>query len=131
MFNNGQGWKSGYRLNSSGVESASSSNQVTGFIPIIMGKTITLIGIELLATNYDGYNTCYIAVYDSTHTCIKSNYSKDWYAMSNNVPKSADSNNHIVTITFNEGVVHYDISEMAYIRISTLNISNDAEISIK
>lgn len=131
LFNNGQGWKSGYRLNSSGVESASSSNQVTGFIPIIMGKTITLTGIELPATNYDGYNTCYIAVYDSTHTCIKSNYSKDWYAMSNNVPKSADSNNYIVTITFNEGVAHYDISEMAYIRISTLNISNDAEISIK
>lgn len=128
-YNNGQGWKSGYRLGSSGAESASSTNQVTGFIPITKGQKITLSGIELPATNYTGYNTCYIAAYDSSHTCIKSSYSKDVYAQTANAPKSADSNNHIQTLTLNTGVsVTFD--NMAYIRISTLSIGSDAAIYI-
>lgn len=124
------GYAEGYRLSSSGTESASSSNQVTGFIPAVKGQTMTLENIELPATNYTGYNTCYIAVYDSTKTCIKSNYSKDWFNTSANAPV-ADSNNHITSITFNEGVGHQDLSEMAYVRISTLQMSESSKIYIE
>lgn len=129
-YNGGQGWKSGYRLSSSGAESTSASNQVTGFIPAIKGQTMTLEDIELPATNYTGYNTCYIAVYDSSKTCIKSNYSKDWYAIGTNAG-TADSNNHITSITFNEGTSHQDLSEMAYVRISTLQMSASSKIYIE
>ena len=128
-YNNGQGWRSGYRLGSSGAESASSSNQVTGFIPMVKGQTMTLENIELPATNYSGYNTCYIAVYNSSKTCIKSNYSKDWHNTSFN-PSTADSNNHIVKITINEGINHEDLTSMAYIRISTLQMSTESAIYI-
>lgn len=129
-YNNGKGWKSGYRLGSAGTESASANNQVTGFIPMVKGQKMTLENIELPATNYEGYATCYIAVYDSSKTCIKSNYSKDWYNTSTNAPTS-DSNNHILTITLNEGVGHQDLSAMAYVRISTLQMSDSSAIYIK
>lgn len=128
-YNNGQGWKSGYRLSSSGNESASSSNQVTGFIPMTKGQTMTLENIELPATNYSGYNTCYIAVYNSSKVCIKSNYSKDLYAQTANTA-TKDSNNHIVKITLNTGV-STDISNMAYVRISTLQMSTNSAIYIE
>lgn len=129
-YNGGQGWKSGYRLSSSGSESASSSNQVTGFIHCVKGQTMTLEGIELPATNYTGYNTCYIAVYDSSKTCIKSMYSKDVFNMSANAGV-ADSNNHITSITLNEGTAHADFSNMAYVRISTLQMSASSKIYIE
>lgn len=129
-YNSGKGWKAGYRLGSSGTESQSASNQVTGFIPMVKGQTMTLEGIELPATNYSGYNTCYIAVYKADKTCIKSGYSKDWYSLSGNAP-TADSNNHILTITINTGASFVDVSEMAYIRISTLTMTDDSAIYIE
>jgi len=124
------GYAAGYRLGSAGTESASASNFVTGFIPMTRGQTMTLEGIELPATNYSGYNTCYVAVYNSSFTCIKSNYSKDWYASSTN-PATADSNNHILTLTINEGFAHEDLSSMAYVRISALSMSSASAIYIE
>lgn len=124
------GYASGYRLGSSGSESASASNYVTGFIPMSKGQTMTLENIELPATNYTGYNTCYIAVYDASRNCIKSNYSKDWHANTNN-PSTADSNNHITSITINEGFAHEDFSQMAYVRFSALNINSQSAVYIE
>ena len=91
---------------------------------------MTLEGIELPAKNYSGYNTCYVTVYDSSFTCIKSNYSKDWYASSTN-PATADSSNHILTLTINEGIGHEDLSSMAYVRISALSMSGESAIYIE
>lgn len=124
------GYATGYRLSSAGTESASANNFVTGFMPMTVGQTITLDGIELPATNYSGYNTCYVAVYNSSFTCIKSNYSKDWHG-SNLNPSTADSNNHILTLTINEGIGHEDLSSMAYVRISTLSMSGESAIYIE
>lgn len=124
------GYASGYRLGSSGAESVSASNFVTGFIPMSKGQTMTLENIELPATNYTGYNTCYIAVYDASRTCIKSIYSKDWHANSNN-PSTADSNNHITSITIIEGLAHEDFSQMAYVRFSALNINSQSAVYIE
>lgn len=124
------GYVAGYRLGSAGTESASASNFVTGFIPMTRGQTMTLEGIELPATNYSGYNTCYVAVYNSSFSCIKSNYSKDWHG-SNTNPSTADSSNHILTLTINEGIAHEDLSSMAYVRISALAMSSESAIYIE
>ena len=124
------GYAEGYRLGSAGTESASASNFVTGFIPIVKGKTMTLEGIELPATNYTGYNTCYIAVYDSSLNCIKSYYSKDWHANGNN-PTTADANNHLTSITINEGFSHEDFSQMAYVRFSALSITAQSAVYVE
>lgn len=124
------GYAEGYRLGSAGTESASASNFVTGFIPMTKGQTMTLSGIELPATNYTGYNTCYIAVYDSNLNCIKSYYSKDWHGNGNN-PSTADANNHLTSITINEGFSHEDFSQMAYVRFSALSITAQSAVYVE
>lgn len=124
------GYAAGYRLSSAGTESASASNFVTGFIPMTKGQTMTFEGIELPATNYTGYNTCYITVYDANLTCLKSNYTKDWHANSYN-PSTADSNNHITSITINEGINHDDFSQMAYVRFSALSITAQSAVYVE
>ena len=124
------GYVAGYRLGSAGTESASASNFVTGFIPMTKGQTMTLEGIELPATNYSGYNTCYVAVYNSSFSCIKSNYSKDWHG-SNTNPSTADSSNHILTLTINEGIAHEDLSSMAYVRISALSMTAQSAVYVE
>ena len=97
---------------------------------MVKGQTMTLDGIELPATNYTGYNTCYIAVYDSSLTCIKSYYSKDWHANGNN-PTTADANNHLTSITINEGFAHEDFSQMAYVRFSALSITAQSAVYVE
>lgn len=128
-YNDGKGWKSGYRLNSSGAESASSSNQVTGFIPMVVGQTMVLEGIKLPATNYTGYNTCYIVVYDANKACIRANYSKDWNTSGNK--STIDADNNYMTLTINEGASHSDVSTMAYVRFSALEITDASAVYIE
>lgn len=125
------GYATGYRLGSAGTESASANNFVTGFIPMAKGQTMTLSGIELPAlSSQSGFNTCYIAVYDSNLTCLKSNYSKDWHATNYN-PSTADSNNFITSITIKEGINHEDLSSMAYVRFSALSITAQSAVYVE
>ena len=72
---------------------------------------------------------CYIAVYDSNKNCIKSSYSKDYCNISSNA-SVADSNDWLTQLTFNEGVSHADISNMRYVRISALSITDSSEIHL-
>lgn len=125
------GYKSGYRLGSSGSESAASGMYVTGFIPCEAGQTATLKNIQLPYTNAQtNYNLCYIAVYDSSHTCIKSGYSKDWSAQSSNNAVSADGE-YIDSIKMAVGASNTDISNMAYFRISATYIGSDSAIYVQ
>ncbi len=81
LYNGGKGYKSGYRINSSGVEVAQSGMYVTGFIPVSVGDKITFSDIVIPASNgivNCGY--CYIAFYDSTFTKLASHVTYDWYS---------------------------------------------------
>lgn len=125
------GYKSGYRLNSVGNESAQSGIYVSGFIPVTIGQTVKFENINLPAFNTDGnYNKCYICVYNSSHSMIRANYSKDWYARTANNPKKNDSD-QIIQITFNTGTSGSDITSMAYMRISANYIGSDSKIYVE
>ena len=133
LYNDGTGYKSGYRLNSLGVESAQSVAYVTGFIPCKKGQTIKLTNVHLPAfSSVANFAYCYIALYDSSKSLIKSSYSKDYYNNGSNTPKT-DDGSWITELTLNQGVggSSVDISGLAYIRISALQIDDTSEIYIK
>ena len=70
LYNGGTGYKSGYRLNSSGNEAAASGVYCSGFIPIVSSQTIEFEGIELPAASSVGNSYYTIHFYDSTFTRI-------------------------------------------------------------
>ena len=51
-YNNGQGWKTGYRINSSGAETTADGMKVTGFISARAGDTIYMQGIKFVTVCY-------------------------------------------------------------------------------
>ena len=63
-YNNGLGYKLGYRTNSEGLESVSEGSACTGFIPAVMGDTVRVnFGIS-------NARPWYINMYDSGHIHI-------------------------------------------------------------
>lgn len=66
IYNNGLGYKDGYRLNSGGTEAALAGAVATGFIPVTAGDTIRLAG-EYIGGDLGSQNTWF---YDSTKTKV-------------------------------------------------------------
>ena len=129
-YNGGTGYKEGYRLNSSGNESAQSGAYVTGFIPCSSGQTLEINGFYSAADDsVSGANYCYIAAYDSNKTLIKSNYTRDWFNTASNKAEK-DENNYLSKITLNIGVGNQSLSNMAYVRISGVSVSDNPSIYI-
>ena len=62
---NGTGYKDGYRLNSSGTETAQAGSSVTGFIPFSIGDTLRIGGEGVLWNSEDTALKAYIYAYDS------------------------------------------------------------------
>lgn len=73
LYNDGTGYKSGYRLNSGGNESAASGVYCSGFIPMANTQTIEFEGIELPAVSGVGNSYYTIHFYDNTFTRIAKN----------------------------------------------------------
>lgn len=129
-YNGGTGYKEGYRLNSSGNESAQSGAYVTGFIACSVGDALEINGFYSAADDsVSGANYCYIAAYDSNKTLIKSNYTRDWFNTASNQPEK-DENNYLSKITLNIGVGNQSLSNMAYVRISGTSVSDNPSIYI-
>lgn len=128
-YNDGTGYKEGYRLNSLGVETAQIGAYATGFMPCTIGKTVEFSGFNTASNDtISGANFCYFCLYDSNKTLIKSNYTRDWFNMPAN--NGEESENYIKKITFNDGVGHADISDMAFIRVSGVSITEQPAIYI-
>jgi hypothetical protein len=67
--NGEDGYNSGYRLNSSGTETAVSGIGVTGFIPIKAGDIVYLKNVKASLTTTGGKaEHCYLSLYDSAFT---------------------------------------------------------------
>ena len=67
--NGEDGYNSGYRLSSSGTETAASGIGVTGFIPIKAGDIVYLKNVKASLTTTGGKaEYCYLALYDSAFT---------------------------------------------------------------
>lgn len=115
-YNNGLGYKTGYRLNSSGVETAAGSNlAVTGFIPAKLNDIIYVdnMGFKVDA---DDYSHAYLCTYDANFTLITSGSAKK---LKTNVTTTVtvDGNGNLVSAKL-DTTRNGNTTKTAYIRLS-------------
>lgn len=132
-YNGDKGWKTGYRLNGSAVETAAEGIEVTGFIPAAMGDYIFLRNIDWPAngTNQTRY---YISLYDSAFSKLDSkNMSNlDVTTAITRGCAAVDANNNVVMFKINNGLFTTinTWSKTAYVRISAQEITDDSVITV-
>ena len=131
VYNSGQGWKTGYRLNSTGGETAQDGMEITGFIPAKLGDVVYLQDVDF---NIDSSAAAtYVWCYDVDFNYIAYNNA---YAMSSNVPTSVvtDANGRMIQFTadsdFFKTVKQGSLSNIAYIRLNCAGISNESIITV-
>ena len=130
-YNNGQGWKTGYRLNSSGVEKEATDNEVTGFISAKYGDIVYLQNVNWNRT----VNSNYIWCYDSSFNPITYMYGDE---INSTIVNSGGAivgtdnilNAFIVNETFFTKKTSSDLASVAYIRLSCAEISNNSIITV-
>ena len=78
-YNGGQGWKSGYRLNSSGVEASLAGWEVTGFIPIDVSMDVLYFKNVQWQSSSPGND--YVGLYDANFVQLTSTkLISEWFA---------------------------------------------------
>lgn len=120
-FNDGHGWASGYRLNSSGGTTAVTNGcTVTGFIPAKKKDVLRLAGIELHKTGSTNDSHQRIVAYDSSFAYIATQNlsSLAW-------PHELDDNGCFKSIT-----VGTSSSAVAYIRMSGFTFSDETIVTV-
>lgn len=117
-YNNGQGWKTGYRLNSSGAEVALSGIEVTGFIPFKLGDVLYVKNIV-----DDGSHT--MAFYNADYAKIATiTFATGLGGSCNGELMSKEINAYTATEIENAG------NNIAFIRVSANEISADSIITV-
>ena len=116
--NGEEGYRIGYRINSSGVETEDSNHRVTGFIPAKNGDLIYMSGIQ--TTQNSGMNAPYLGVYNST---FEKAYAGTFDSLDCISDKVTDSDGNIVQFTINTGAV-------AYIRVCSYTLDTNSIIAI-
>jgi len=53
IYNNGLGYKEGYRVRSGGTEAANATSTITGYIPIKGGEFVEIYGVDFFHANSD------------------------------------------------------------------------------
>lgn len=134
-YNGGQGWKTGYRLNSSGAETALDGMEVTGFIPAKYGDTVYLqnIGWNVNSTSVGQLGQVYIWAYDSNFNyigyCLASGYTNmgaDRYT----IDASGNLKQFTVNGTFFYTIKQGNINNAAYIRLNCQDINANSIITV-
>lgn len=107
-YNDGQGWKDHYRLNSTGKESAYDGESVTGFIPAKYGDVIVIQNAIV------GSNASYYHYYDSNFEWIEKLGDSSW---SGTIPN--------VTITVaNEEAAYFRCCARFYINSTKITVTS-------
>lgn len=132
-YNGGQGYKAGYRLNSSGNEAVLAGKYVTGFIPITQGQKVTLENMQVIISTQDNN---YIAFYDSTFTLLSgcSRYAYAWYNQSGDSIKPATVDGNYLTsftATGSTGTYNYPLTNVAYFRVACNLIDSTSAIYVE
>lgn len=128
-YNGGTGYKTGFRLNSSGAEKQitesyfDASVGVTGFIPCHAGDTIRVSGmvIDPADVQASSYN---ITVYNANYTKV---ILTCWNNIVNHATTTTDSKGYIDSITL---VGNFGDSSVAYIRLSAKNITAESIVTV-
>jgi hypothetical protein len=110
-YNGGKGWKTGYRLNSSGVESESTGFEVTGFMEATAGDVIRFKNL----TSTDASSNTRIFFYTSAF-------------VKNNTPLQGQS--LIDLFTAGQYTVDSLYADCKYFRISANSISDDSIVTV-
>jgi hypothetical protein len=117
-FNNGQGWKTGYRLSgSSGNESAQTGTEVTGFMPYIHGDIVSIEGII-----DDGSHV--IGMYDENYAKVIT------IAISNLGTFDGSKITPNLKGATNNGATSDQIPKIRYLRICANTIDNSSVVTI-
>lgn len=126
-YNGGQGWKTGYRLNSSGAETTKDGMEVTGFISAKYGDTIYLDGVDY---NYTDANSAYrdntyLSYYDSSFAFLgyRKPYDRDM----------ANVTEFVLNDASQPGLAAYtgsNAQNVAYFRISSGHIDANSIITV-
>ena len=126
-YNGGTGYKSGYRLNSSGNESAASGVYCSGFIPITNAQTIEFEGISLPADSGVGNSFYTIHFYDSAFTRIaKSQYQAHDVFRTSSIGTGTKDDSGKYIKTFKPA----GVSGLAYIRFSCGMINDNSKVYV-
>ena len=134
IYNNGLGYKNGYRLSSSGAEKTQSGSTVTGFIPAKYGDVIRMKGVTWGTNVVDGYS--YISFYNSSGTLVTTvnrYMNDDANGVSNHgnyINKNASS-----ILTDSNGVTTFNIVftqkiDFSYIRINATGDGADMIVTV-
>lgn len=130
-YNGGQGWKTGYRLNSSGTDVALDGMEVTGFFPAAYGDTVYLknVGWKVDTAAQQTYIWCYDS--DKNPLAYATASTIAWGEI---LEPIVDSNNNLLEFTANSEWFHgnpnaADLSRMAYIRLNCESITADSIIT--
>lgn len=132
--NGEDGYKTGYRLNSSGVETAQGGMCVTGFIPVKMGDIVRLANLTMKgASSNTNYNYLYIYLYDSSFARITPNgyvtgNNNGWPASSENFVIGTDGN--LSAFTINTSIFGGANTNVAYVRFSAQSITDATIVTV-
>lgn len=131
-YNNGQGWKTGYRLNSSGTETTASEIEVTGFMEVTNTDTIYFSNISW---PYTGTNNaqCYFALYDDSYGVITSMQMKNLgNSKDSDSGVTFNSDDNLIEINLPKLMHYYQLTNnnAAYFRISAEIIDSNSIITV-
>ena len=124
--NGENGYKTGYRINSSGSETAQSGYAVTGFIPIKSGDIVYLDNLQMYYN--DDTNYCNIGLYDSDFA-MKIFINKDGVSGYDYLVSeyTYDENGYITSFRI---IDKYNSIKEGYMRISAQGITADSVITV-
>lgn len=121
LYNGGQGWKTGYRVNSSGAEVEASGMECTGFIPAEYGDTIYMKNIAMLQNESGDVSSRRVVAYDANFAIL------DYY-------QPYDTYENITELVINDSsfcnITDITVANTAYIRIVSDEITNDSIVTI-
>ena len=136
-YNGGQGWKTGYRLNSSGAETELTNWEVTGFMPVTQASKVNFANINF---NGDGQDKDYLCLYDSEFKHISGQAITGWLGSNDFVQQgyaTLDSNGNVTYLDFSclvkgglGGKDKESLAKMAYFRLSAYEISDASIIAV-
>lgn len=126
LYESGKGWKTGYRLNSSGAEAAYDGIEVTGFIPVVAGDVVRFDNMALSKTTNASYN--YVSAYQADKSkCVWSwNASTAATNFGDNMVWNSDGT--LKQMTLASGITNASV--ISYLRFSANEITDDSIITV-
>lgn len=136
LYNGGKGWKTGYRLNSSGAEAAATGMEVVGFIPFTLGDVAYFANMTLIVGNSAAQaSNQYIVFYDAAFAKIGTTKFTDAMLQSASTTYTADESGNLKSLALDHGIFNFmgvgnQSGNAKYFRISAEEINDNSIITL-